>query len=196
MWMKLLKHVLWLCLVFVVTKSWSVYNSLLCSMVSDFFYPNIGGVESHIYQLSQCLRDRGHKVIIVTHFCGDRTGVRYLTNGLKVCGQHCHLLYIIHSLLCTMYMVPTVRGSPGKSGKNQKIRKNQRILHFKSQGKIKGHGNSGKIKVPGFKSWQRCRKNFALFYTDCIQQFKKISACFARRLFVSPLLIFFRRFCF
>ena len=56
-----------------------------CSMVSDFFYPNIGGVESHIYQLSQCLLDRGHKVIIVTHFYGDRTGVRYLTSGLKVC---------------------------------------------------------------------------------------------------------------
>lgn len=54
-------------------------------MVSDFFYPNIGGVESHIYQLSQCLLDRGHKVIVVTHFYGDRNGVRYLTNGLKVC---------------------------------------------------------------------------------------------------------------
>lgn len=31
-------------------------------MVSDFFYPNTGGVESHIYQLSQCLLARGHKV--------------------------------------------------------------------------------------------------------------------------------------
>ena len=31
-------------------------------MVSDFFYPNMGGVESHIYQLSQCLIERGHKV--------------------------------------------------------------------------------------------------------------------------------------
>ncbi|XP_064611415.1 phosphatidylinositol N-acetylglucosaminyltransferase subunit A-like [Liolophura sinensis] len=53
-------------------------------MVSDFFYPNMGGVESHIYQLSQCLLARGHKVIIITHFYGDRRGVRYLTNGLKV----------------------------------------------------------------------------------------------------------------
>ena len=33
-----------------------------CSMVSDFFYPNMGGVESHIYQLSQCLLALGHKV--------------------------------------------------------------------------------------------------------------------------------------
>nr|XP_034958311.1 phosphatidylinositol N-acetylglucosaminyltransferase subunit A isoform X2 [Zootoca vivipara] len=53
-------------------------------MVSDFFYPNMGGVESHIYQLSQCLIERGHKVIIVTHAYEDRQGIRYLTNGLKV----------------------------------------------------------------------------------------------------------------
>lgn len=31
-------------------------------MVSDFFYPNFGGVESHIYYLSQCLLKLGHKV--------------------------------------------------------------------------------------------------------------------------------------
>ena len=53
-------------------------------MVSDFFYPNTGGVESHIYQLSQCLLARGHKVVVLTHAYGDRCGVRYLTNGLKV----------------------------------------------------------------------------------------------------------------
>ncbi|KAJ8321018.1 hypothetical protein KUTeg_002605 [Tegillarca granosa] len=54
------------------------------NMVSDFFYPNMGGVESHIYQLSQCLLERGHKVVIVTHYYNDRKGVRYMTNGLKV----------------------------------------------------------------------------------------------------------------
>ncbi|GFS30087.1 phosphatidylinositol N-acetylglucosaminyltransferase subunit A [Trichonephila inaurata madagascariensis] len=53
-------------------------------MVSDFFYPNTGGVESHIYQLSQCLMKKGHKVIIITHAYGGRKGIRYLTNGLKV----------------------------------------------------------------------------------------------------------------
>ncbi|KAI3436712.1 hypothetical protein D9Q98_006127 [Chlorella vulgaris] len=53
-------------------------------MVSDFFYPNTGGVESHTYQLSQCLMARGHKVVVLTHAYGDRAGVRYLTNGLKV----------------------------------------------------------------------------------------------------------------
>ncbi|CAO0791904.1 unnamed protein product [Mucor circinelloides] len=58
-----------------------LYN--IC-MASDFFYPNMGGVESHLYELSQRLIQRGHKVIIVTHAYGNRTGVRYLTNGLKV----------------------------------------------------------------------------------------------------------------
>ena len=58
--------------------------SFSLSMVSDFFYPLIGGVENHIYQLSQCLIDRDHKVIVITHAYNDRVGVRYMTNGLKV----------------------------------------------------------------------------------------------------------------
>lgn len=53
-------------------------------LVSDFFYPNTGGVESHLYQLAQCLIERGHKVILVTHFYGNRIGIRYMTNLLKV----------------------------------------------------------------------------------------------------------------
>lgn len=54
-------------------------------MVSDFFYPNMGGVETHIWCLSQCLLQRGHKVIVVTHeYDGQRQGIRYMTNGLKV----------------------------------------------------------------------------------------------------------------
>lgn len=53
-------------------------------MVTDFFFPNTGGVESHVYQLSQCLLTRGHKVVVLTHSYGDLTGQRYLTNGLKV----------------------------------------------------------------------------------------------------------------
>jgi len=53
-------------------------------MVCDFFYPNMGGIESHIYQVSSCLIERGHHVIIITHSYGDRNGVRYLTNGIKI----------------------------------------------------------------------------------------------------------------
>ncbi|KAJ8918319.1 hypothetical protein NQ315_008012 [Exocentrus adspersus] len=56
----------------------------LFSMVSDFFFPNMGGVEEHIYNLSQCLIQKGHKVVIMTHSYGDRIGIRYMTNGLKV----------------------------------------------------------------------------------------------------------------
>ncbi|KAI5357715.1 Putative glycosyl transferase, family 1 [Septoria linicola] len=56
------------------------------AMVSDFFFPQPGGVESHIYQLSSKLIDRGHNVIIITHAYHSpaRAGVRYLTNRLKV----------------------------------------------------------------------------------------------------------------
>ena len=54
------------------------------AMVCDFFYPNFGGVESHIYNLAQCLLRRGHKVIVITHSYGNRTGIRYMANSLKV----------------------------------------------------------------------------------------------------------------
>lgn len=37
-------------------------------MVSDFFYPNFGGVENHIYYLSQCLLKLGHKVSLFFFF--------------------------------------------------------------------------------------------------------------------------------
>ncbi|ODV90590.1 glycosyltransferase family 4 protein [Tortispora caseinolytica NRRL Y-17796] len=57
-----------------------IYN---IAMVSDYFYPQPGGIESHMYQLAQQLINLGHHVIIITHAYGDRTGIRYLTNGLK-----------------------------------------------------------------------------------------------------------------
>ena len=53
-------------------------------MVSDFFYPNVGGVEEHIFNLSQCLISMGFKVIVVTHSYKDRVGIRYMSCGLKV----------------------------------------------------------------------------------------------------------------
>eukprot|EP00095_Tigriopus_kingsejongensis_P003802 maker-scaffold1359_size45765-snap-gene-0.8 protein:Tk03802 transcript:maker-scaffold1359_size45765-snap-gene-0.8-mRNA-1 annotation:"n-acetylglucosaminyl-phosphatidylinositol biosynthetic protein" len=54
------------------------------ALVSDFFYPNSGGVESHLFQLAQCLMERGHTVLIITHFYGNRIGLRIMTRGLKV----------------------------------------------------------------------------------------------------------------
>ncbi len=44
----------------------------------------MGGVENHIYYLSQCLIKLGHRVVIVTHTYGDRQGIRHLPNDLKV----------------------------------------------------------------------------------------------------------------
>jgi phosphatidylinositol glycan class A protein len=53
-------------------------------MVCDFFYPQPGGVEFHIYHLAQQLIARGHNVVVITHSYKDRRGIRYLTNGLRV----------------------------------------------------------------------------------------------------------------
>lgn len=58
------------------------YNILLCS---DFIFPKFGGVETHVYQVAQCLIERGHKVCFLTNmFQNNRTGVRTMANGLKV----------------------------------------------------------------------------------------------------------------
>ncbi|KAL3530537.1 hypothetical protein ACH5RR_009859 [Cinchona calisaya] len=53
-------------------------------MVSDFFYPNFGGVENHIYYLSQCLIGLGHKVVVMSHAYSNCSRVRYMTGDLKV----------------------------------------------------------------------------------------------------------------
>ncbi|CAJ0843420.1 1628_t:CDS:2 [Entrophospora sp. SA101] len=63
----------------------------------------MGGVESHLYQLSQRLIQRGHKVIIITHSYGNRTGIRYLTNGLKV-------YYVPHVVIYSEATLPTIYG--------------------------------------------------------------------------------------
>ena len=59
-------------------------RKLNIALVSDFFYPNLGGVEMHQYCIGYCLRERGHKVVCITKNYGDRVGVRYLPNGIKV----------------------------------------------------------------------------------------------------------------
>ncbi|KAH7908643.1 glycosyltransferase family 4 protein [Hygrophoropsis aurantiaca] len=60
-------------------------DPIAIAMISDFFHPNVGGVESHIYMLSASLIRRGHKVIIITHsHPPDRVGVRWLLPALKV----------------------------------------------------------------------------------------------------------------
>lgn len=78
-------------------------------MVSDFFYPNMGGVESHIYQLSQCLIEKGHKVVIVTHAYGRRKGIRYLTNGLKVYYLPLQVMYNQSTATTVFHSFPLLR---------------------------------------------------------------------------------------
>ena len=72
-------------------------------MVCDFFYPKLGGVEMHVWAVSQRLLALGHKVVVLTHAypttttttttaaattptAADRgrAGVRVMTHGLKV----------------------------------------------------------------------------------------------------------------
>ncbi|XP_033222094.1 N-acetylglucosaminyl-phosphatidylinositol biosynthetic protein isoform X2 [Belonocnema kinseyi] len=77
-------------------------------MVSDFFYPNMGGVEQHIFNLSQCLIQRGHKVVIMTHAYGDRIGIRYMTNGLKVYYLPIKVFYnqcILPTMVCSIPLI-------------------------------------------------------------------------------------------
>jgi hypothetical protein len=68
------------------------------AIISDFFFPRLGGVELHQYQLAQCLIRRGHKVIVITgtyssNKCHtERQGIRWMTNGLKV--YYCPQMYI------------------------------------------------------------------------------------------------------
>lgn len=73
-------------------------------IVCDFFYPNFGGVEEHIYNLSQRLVRRGHKVIILTHAYGNRTGIRFLTSCVKV-------YYIPLWLVTDQVSLPTIYSS-------------------------------------------------------------------------------------
>ncbi|KAM5221406.1 phosphatidylinositol N-acetylglucosaminyltransferase subunit A [Ctenodactylus gundi] len=95
----------------VSPESPSTYTTCLHNicMISDFFYPNMGGVESHIYQLSQCLIERGHKVIIVTHAYEDRKGVRYLTNGLKVYYLPLKVMYNQSTATTLFHSLPLLR---------------------------------------------------------------------------------------
>lgn len=77
-------------------------------MVSDFFYPNMGGVEEHIFNLSQCLLGRGHKVVVLTHSYGDRIGVRYMTNGLKVYYIPVKVFYnqcVLPTMVCSLPLI-------------------------------------------------------------------------------------------
>jgi len=69
-------------------------------LVSDFFCPNTGGVETHIYHLANRLARRGHRVVVLTHCYGKRSGICYLSNGLKV--YYLPMLVIGNTTLATV----------------------------------------------------------------------------------------------
>jgi phosphatidylinositol glycan class A protein len=70
-------------------------------MVCDFFYPRLGGVENHIWSLSQHLLRQGHKVVVITHAYGNRKGVRYMSENLKV--YYCPLVSMVDSDCCPTF---------------------------------------------------------------------------------------------
>jgi phosphatidylinositol glycan class A protein len=70
-------------------------------MVCDFFYPRLGGVENHIWSLSQHLLRQGHKVVVITHAYGNRKGVRYMSEDLKV--YYCPLVPMVDSDCCPTF---------------------------------------------------------------------------------------------
>ncbi|XP_050307653.1 phosphatidylinositol N-acetylglucosaminyltransferase subunit A isoform X2 [Anthonomus grandis grandis] len=84
------------------------FKSHKICMVSDFFFPNMGGVEEHIYNLSQCLVLKGHKVIVITHCYDERVGVRYMTNGLKVYYLPIRVFYnqcVLPTMICNIALI-------------------------------------------------------------------------------------------
>lgn len=90
-------------------------------MCCDFFFPQLGGVEFHIYHLAQSLIQLGHSVVIIAHAYGDRIGVRYLTNGLKV-------YYVPYFVLHRETTFPNVFGT-FPSIRNILIREQIQIVH-------------------------------------------------------------------
>ena len=75
----------------------------------------------HIFQLGLCLMERGHKVIVVTRAYSERTGIRYMTNGLKV--YYLPIQPILDEVvLITLYnLLPLLR--------NILIRENIHVVH-------------------------------------------------------------------
>ncbi|XP_076059159.1 phosphatidylinositol glycan anchor biosynthesis class A isoform X2 [Oratosquilla oratoria] len=116
---------------------------IIC-MVSDFFYPSVGGVEEHIYQLSQCLLRRGHKVIVVTHVYEGRRGVRYMASGLKVYYLPILPFYNQSALPTFITSIPLLR--------NIMIREGVTIVHGHSAFSTMAHESMNLARALGLKS--------------------------------------------
>lgn len=68
-------------------------SRLTILMLSEFFYPDVGGIETHICALSTKLVALGYRVVVLTRHFGERRGIRYLSNGMKV--YHLPSLFLV-----------------------------------------------------------------------------------------------------
>jgi len=53
------------------------------ALVGDFFYPQLGGVEMHVWSLAQCLMAMGHKCVVVTHAYATKPAARPAPASLR-----------------------------------------------------------------------------------------------------------------
>jgi phosphatidylinositol glycan class A protein len=72
-------------------------------LVSDFFYPNKGGVEVHIQALASELVLLGHKVCVVTHHRPGFKDVRYFRPGFRV--YYCPFHYFPNGITAPTFFV-------------------------------------------------------------------------------------------
>lgn len=138
-------------------------------MASDFFYPNTGGVEEHIYNLSQCLIRNGHKVVVLTHAYGDRVGVRYMTAGLKVYYLPIKVFYnqsILPTMICNIALVRYIL-----------IRERIEIVHGHSAFSVLGHEVSIIGKLMGLKTVFTDHSLFGFADTSAVLTNKYLQIC-------------------
>lgn len=87
----------------------SFKKKLNICMVSDFFYPNTGGVETHIYCISKSLIKQGEKVIVITHSYGNRKGIRWMKGGVKVYYLPLPIVYQNVTYPIPLVLLPIIR---------------------------------------------------------------------------------------
>ncbi|KAL4707474.1 hypothetical protein ACJJTC_000118 [Scirpophaga incertulas] len=138
-------------------------------MASDFFYPNTGGVEEHIFNLSQCLIKKGHKVVVVTHSYGDRVGVRYLTSGLKIYYLPVTVMYaqcVLPTMICNIALIRYIL-----------IRESIEIVHAHSAFSVMGHEVSIIAKLMGLKTVFTDHSLFGFADTSAVLTNKYLQMC-------------------
>ncbi|XP_075972365.1 phosphatidylinositol glycan anchor biosynthesis class A [Anticarsia gemmatalis] len=145
------------------------HKKYVICMASDFFYPNTGGVEEHIYNLSQCLIKRGHKVVIITHSYGERVGIRYLTSGLKVYYLPIRVFYaqcVLPTMICNIALIRYIL-----------IREQVEIVHGHSAFSVLCHEVSIIGKLMGLKTVFTDHSLFGFADTSAVLTNKYLQMC-------------------